>query len=101
MAIHRAEATSDLDAVVALSIAIEVELEDLDRRIADNVASSVLRLEEEEALELMRLLPAEARLAAESGQTCALLNDCQFRPLLLDYYSRPSSAELTRVFRSR
>ena len=76
MAIHRAEATPDLDAVVALSIAIEVELEDVDARIADSVASSVLRLEEEEALELMRLLPAEARFAAESGQTCALLKDC-------------------------
>lgn len=92
-AVRRAEHTPQLDAVVALGIAAEVELDDMDPRFVRQVVSSFIRLDEEDALALMRHVPAELCTGSDRGDSCPFLGNCDFRGLLLHYLVLPRSVD--------
>lgn len=88
-AVRAAGDLQQLGPVVALSVAAEAELEDTAASLQKEVVSSLLRLHEDEALDLLRQLPPEASFAADHGEDCPLAGNCRYRALL-QHYLAPS-----------
>lgn len=87
--IRRAEYGAELDAVVALSIAAEMELDDLPGPVQKHAVTGFLRLDEVDALELLRQLPPETHLADDRHEQCPLVGTCEYRWLVLHYLAPP------------